>query len=88
MVIISGVPIFRIFRVLYADTVDPVQMPHSAASDFRLQCLCMTPKWVSSLRKVNPIALRKAKTVRNFGLSECNRYTVMLHCCFTSTVNI
>ena len=36
---------------------------------------------------LNPIALRKAKTVYNFGLSECNRVKVngemKKFCCFT-----
>ena len=31
------------------------------------------PSTLSSLPHINPIALRKAKIVYNFGLSECNR---------------
>ena len=29
------------------------------------------------IRTVNPIALRKAKIVYNFGLSECNRFKIV-----------
>ena len=30
---------------------------------------------------LNPIALRKAKIVYNFGLSECNRVKIAIHLC-------
>ena len=35
-------------------------------------CFSLAPKWVKNLL-INPIALRKARIVYNFGLSECNR---------------
>ena len=32
----------------------------------------------SSLTHINPIALRKAKIVFNFGLSECSRVNILI----------
>ena len=38
------------------NSADPVQMPHSAASELDLQCLHLSPKWVSGLKKANTLA--------------------------------
>ena len=51
----------------YANSVNPDQMPHSVVSDLGLLCPLVSC--------FNPTALRKAKIVCNFGLSECNRVT-------------
>ena len=43
--------------------------------------MCSTFHW-SPLGYINPIALRKAKIVCNFGLSECNRVKLSF-CAYT-----
>ena len=40
---------------------------------------CAAFKTESKRWDFNPIALRKAKIVYNFGLSECNRVEIVLH---------
>ena len=47
--------IFHRNSCLKTDSIDPVQMPHSVASELGLHCLHMSPKRVSSLKKGNII---------------------------------
>ena len=56
---------YFLWKTLLANKVDPDQTPH-VASDLGLQCLPMTLLQISQ-------ALRKAKILCNFGLSECKR---------------
>ena len=55
--------------------------------------VCKLSTFISGVQLFNPVALRKAKIVYNFGLSERSRVKIdfdllLLLCCFTSTVNI
>ena len=47
-------------------------LPRFCRENFLAQLSLLTVK-VSQYKGFNPIALRKAKIVYNFGLSECNR---------------
>ena len=38
---------YFLLKILYANNVDPDQMPHYVASDLDLHCLPMTLSWVS-----------------------------------------
>ena len=53
--------------------VASIKMLHSASSRNNTITLAFTGKVAIPYDHLNPVALRKAKIVYNFGLSECNR---------------
>ena len=53
-------PCFIEIPLFYANSVDPDQTPHSAASDLDLHCLQMSLLWDAGLKWVNSSPLKHA----------------------------
>ena len=51
---------------LFANSGDPDQMPHSAASDLGLHCLPITLLWVSRLQWVKPVLFASVKNQKKW----------------------